>query len=225
MRPLFPLGVTVLLCTLTACAAGGSIGRDGPTSTDSLRAENVRLRAQNRALRDSLRLRRDLDTGQYYRERRTLQDRINHLSYEARLLRNGGLTIAVLPADALFATTDSLSDAGRTRLDSVARQLQHAYPTRTVRIEGHADNTPLSDALKKRFGSNWELSAARATAVLRILVDRTALAPDQFVAVGYGATHPRVSNDTAAGRRRNRRVRIAVLPLPTDYSRPFESSW
>ena len=224
MRPSLPLGVAILFCILPSCASSGPIGGNS-SSVDSLHAENVRLRAANRALQDSLRFRDDLDTGQFYRERRALQDRLNHLSYEARLLRDGGLTVAVLPADELFATTDSLSDAGRTRLDSVAQHLQRAYPNRTVRVEGHADDTPLSGPLKKRFGSNWELSAARATAVLRTLADRTALAPDQFVAVGYGATPPRVSNDTPEGRRRNRRVRIAVLPLPKDYSRPFESSW
>jgi chemotaxis protein MotB len=47
----------------------------------------------------------------------------------------------------------------------------------------------------------------------------------QFVAVGYGATDPVASNETRAGRKRNRRVRIAVLPTPRDYARPFEMSW
>ncbi len=224
MRLPLPLGVVLLLYSLAGCAGGGSLGgRTAPA--DSLRAENARLRAENRSLRDSLRLRRDLDSGRYYRERRTLQDQINRLSYEARLLRNGGLTVAVLPADSLFATADSLNDAGRARLDSVARQLQRAYPNRTVRVEGHADTTPLGGRLQDRFASNRELSCARAAAVLRTLMDRTPLAPDQFVAVGYGATRPRASNDTAAGRRRNRRVRITVLPLPKEYARPFEMSW
>ncbi len=224
MRLLFSLGVALLLCSLAGCAGGGSIG-GGTGPVDSLRTENARLHAENRALRDSLRLRRDLDTGQYYRERRTLQDQLNRLSYEARLLRDGGLTVAVLSTDSLFTTADSLSDAGRTRLDSVAHQLRRAYPNRTVRVEGHADDTPLGGRLQDRFASNWELSCARATAVLRTLTDRTPLNSDQFVAVGYGTTHPRASNDTAAGRQRNRRVRIAVLPLPKTYSRPFESSW
>ena len=224
MRLLLPLGVAALFCSLVGCAGGGSIG-SGSAPLDSLRSENARLRAENRALRDSLRFRRDLDTGQYYRERRTLQDQLNRLSYEARLLRNGGLTVAVLSVDALFAGADSLGADGRARLDSVAQQLQRTYPNRTVRVEGHADNAPLTGRLKARFGSNWELSAARATTVLRALLDRTALAPDQFVAVGYGAGRPRAANDTAAGRRRNRRVRIAVLPLPKDYARPFEMSW
>jgi chemotaxis protein MotB len=192
---------------------------------DSLRAENTRLRAQNRSLRDSLRFRHAVKTGQYYRERRTLQDRLNRLTYEARLLRNGGLTVTILPADSLFAAPDSLSQAGIERLQTVATQLQRTYPNRTVRIEGHADNTPLSDRLQERFSSNWALSCARASTVTRQLIDLTSLDRSQFVAVGYGDAHPRASNEIAAGRQRNRRIRIAVLPLPEDYSRPFEVSW
>jgi chemotaxis protein MotB len=192
---------------------------------DSLRSENARLRAQNRALRDSLQFRSDLATGQYYRERRTLRDRLNRLTYEVRLLRGGGTTVARLPADSLFAAPDSLSDAGVARLRRIARQLRTAYPNRTVRVEGHADSSPMGGQLKERFGSNWGLSCARARAVLQRLIALSDLEPGQFVAVGYGATQPRYSNDTAAGRRRNRRVRIAVLPPPNDYSRPFELSW
>lgn len=225
MRLVLPPALALLLAVMAGCAGGNVVGGGSTAPADSLRAENARLRAETRTLRDSLRFRQALDTGQYYRERRTLQDRLNRLSYEARLLRDGGLTVAVLPADALFATADSLSDAGHARLDSVARQLQRAYPNRTVRVEGHADDTPLGGRLKARFGTNWELSTARATTVLRTLIDGSSLDPDQFVAVGYGATRPLTSNDTAAGRRRNRRVRIAVLPLPKSYSRPFESSW
>jgi len=220
--PLF--GAAALTCILAGCAASGPTGSDG-SIVDSLRAENTRLRAQNRSLRDSLRFRHTVQTGQYYRERRTLQDQLNRLSYEARLLRNGGLTVALLPADSLFAAPDSLTETGTDRLRAVAKQLQRTYPNRTVRVEGHADNMPLSDQLKDRFPSNWELSCARASAVTRRLIRLTPLDRSQFVTVGYGATDPRASNDTAAGRRRNRRVRIAVLPLPEDYSRPFEVSW
>ena len=224
MRLLPPLGVALLAALLAGCTAGGSIGGSS-TVVDSLRTENARLHAQNRALRDSLQFRQDLETGQYYRERRTLQDRLNRLTYEVRLLRSGGTTVAHLPADSLFAAPDSLSNAGVNRLRRIARQLRTTYPNRTVRVEGHADSAPLGGGLKDRFGSNWGLSCARATTVTQRLIGLSDLEPGQFVALGYGATQPRYANDTAAGRRRNRRVRIAVLPPPHDYSRPFELSW
>jgi chemotaxis protein MotB len=224
MRLLLATGVAIAACVLMGCTAGGSIGGSGAV-VDSLQTTNARLRAQNRALRDSLRFRKDLETGQYYRERRTLQDRLNRLTYEVRLLRGGGMPIAQLPADSLFATPDSLSDEGVTRLQRIARQLRTTYPNRTVRVEGHADSSPLGGQLKERYGSNWGLSCARATTITRRLIGLSDLEPGQFIAVGYGSTRPRYANDTAMGRRRNRRVRITVLPLPRDYSRPFELSW
>jgi chemotaxis protein MotB len=92
-------------------------------------------------------------------------------------------------------------------------------------VEGHADSTPLSESLQERFPSNWELSSARAATVVRRLIDLTSLNSGQFAAVGYGATDPVATNNTARGRRQNRRIRIAVLPAPRDYARPFESTW
>lgn len=226
MRPFAPVLAIALPLALIGCSAVQvPAGSDAP-ALDSLRAENTRLRDRNRTLRDSLRFRDDLESGQYYRDLRTLQDRLTRLTYEVRLLRDGGLTVAVIPTDSLFAAAaDSLSAAGIERLQALARQLQSTYPDRTVRVEGHADDTPPGPALRGRYASNWALSSARATAVLQRLQALTTLDRGQFVAVGYGASRPRTSNETAAGRRRNRRVRVSVLPLPQNYSRPFEESW
>jgi chemotaxis protein MotB len=226
-RPVFLLLAALLLsgigCTPVQAPAGSS---SDEAPLDSLRAENTRLRDQNRRLRDSLRFRDDVESGQYYRDLRTLQDRLTQLTYELRMLRDGGITVAVVPADSLFATAaDSLSPAGTERLRGLARQLQSTYPNRAVRVEGHADDTPLSGALKERYSSNWTLSSARAATVVRHLTALTDLDRSQFVAVGYGASRPRASNDTAGGRWRNRRVRVAVLPQPTSYSPPTELSW
>lgn len=225
MRLLASVLAIALPLALIGCSSVQVPAGDDAPALDSLRAENTRLRDRNRTLRDSLQFRDDLESGQYYRDLRTLQDRLTRLTYEVRLLRNGGLTVAVIPTDSLFAAADSLSAAGVERLEALARQLQSTYPDRTVRVEGHADDTPLGPSLRDRYASNWTLSSARATAVLRRLRALTTLDRGQFVAVGYGASRPRASNETAAGRRRNRRVRVSVLPLPQNYSRPFEESW
>lgn len=226
MSRLFLLAPLVLAGLLAGCtAAREPVGRKA-RSPDSLRAENARLQDKNRALRDSLQLRRDIETGQYYRERRMLQDQLNRLTYEVRLLRSGGITVTTLSVDALFKSASAtLSQSGTERLHALAQQLQSTYPNRTVRVEGYTDDIPVGSSLQKTFPSNWELSTARATAVVRRLIDLTDLDRSQFVAVGYGSTRPRASNDTPRGRRRNRRVRVAVLPLPKDYSRPFETTW
>lgn len=227
MRPFLLSCVATLLLLPLGCgtAPRATTGSDA-SPLDTLRAQNARLRDRNQNLRDSLQFRKDIDTGQYYRDLRTLQDRLSRLTYEVRLLRNGGLTVMVLSVDSIFASAGTNVDStGATRLKALARQLESTYPDRTVRVEGHADNSALGDALKQRFDSNWELSAARATAVVRRLVNLTSLDRSQFVAVGYGASRPRASNATPGGRRRNRRVRVAVLPLPRDYSRPFQTTW
>jgi len=76
----------------------------------------------------------------------------------------------------------------------------------SVVVEGHTDTVPISTA---RYPSNWELSAARASAVVRFLLEQTdVLPPSRYLAVGYGEFHPREPNDTPEGRARNRRVEI-----------------
>ncbi len=82
-----------------------------------------------------------------------------------------------------------------------------------VTIEGHTDNVPISTA---QFPSNWELSAVRATTVLRLFADAGVI-PSQLTAIGYGDTRPVEANDSAEGRARNRRVSILIdslLPPP-----------
>jgi len=220
------LASLVLVPVLSAgCASSTRVGASS-APLDSLRTENTSLQARLNRIEDSLAMRRDVRTGQYFRDRRVLQDRLNRLTYEARTLRDGGHTVRVLSADSLFAGgTATLTARGKKQLRSVIGHLHAAYPARTVRVEGHTSNTPLGEALREQFASNWELSAARATTVVRHLIVNSDLAPTQFVAVGYGATDPVASNKTVRGRRRNRRVRVSVLPPPRDYSRPFETAW
>ena len=75
-------------------------------------------------------------------------------------------------------------------------------------MEGHADATPIHSG---RFPSNWELSTARATGLVRYLVARHSFPPERLSASGYGEFRPIDSNATAEGRAHNRRVDIVVL--------------
>jgi chemotaxis protein MotB len=223
MRLLRALVLAGLLCS--GCASLFPPPSE-PGRVDSLQAENAALRTQNQRLRDSLAFADDIRTGRYYRTVRTLNDQVTRLSYELVRRREGGQTVSVLPADALFEPASArLTERGRERLSAVAAQLRTTYPGRAIRVEGHSDNVPVGPDLAERYPSNWELSGARATTVVRTLVEMTELAADQFVAVAYGSTRPIASNDSERGRQRNRRVRIAVLPVPRDVTRPFETSW
>jgi chemotaxis protein MotB len=77
-----------------------------------------------------------------------------------------------------------------------------------IRIEGHTDNVPISTAA---YPSNWELSTARATSVVRLFIDKCNMSPEKVVAVGYGEHKPVADNATAEGRAKNRRIDIIVL--------------
>jgi chemotaxis protein MotB len=84
---------------------------------------------------------------------------------------------------------------------------------KSVRVEGHTDNVPIGGALKNRFPSNWELSAARATNVVRFLEDKVGMDPKRLEAAGLAQNHPVASNDTKEGRAQNRRIEIYLLPM------------
>ncbi|HSV32222.1 MAG TPA: OmpA family protein [Atribacteraceae bacterium] len=79
-----------------------------------------------------------------------------------------------------------------------------------IRIEGHTCNLPIQT---EQFPSNWELSAARAIAVLRYFVEQKGVSPEKMIAVGYGEQRPLVPNDNETSRQRNRRVEIVILRI------------
>ena len=101
----------------------------------------------------------------------------------------------------------SLSQEGLDVLDQIALVLRH-IDNRVV-IEGHTDDIPTNG---KGYATNWELSTARATQVLRWLVQGRRLPAPRFSAAGYADTHPRFANDSPEHRALNRRVEIIVLP-------------
>lgn len=93
-----------------------------------------------------------------------------------------------------------------------------------ILVEGHTDNIPIRSA---QFHSNWELSTARATVVLKYLVEHRQMPPSKIGAVGYGEFRPVASNDTEDGRRQNRRVvffaKVPSKPLAEESSQEDSS--
>jgi chemotaxis protein MotB len=78
-----------------------------------------------------------------------------------------------------------------------------------LRIEGHTDDVPIHTV---SFASNWELSTARATALVKLLIENDGFAADRLSAAGYAEFHPVADNSTPAGQQLNRRVDIVVVP-------------
>jgi len=77
-----------------------------------------------------------------------------------------------------------------------------------IRIEGHTDNQPISNSV---YPSNWELSTARASSVVRLFIDKCSISPEKIMAVGYGEYRPIADNTTVDGRGKNRRIDIILL--------------
>ena len=120
-----------------------------------------------------------------------------------------GLVVRVLDQILFDSGKAKLRPEAHAVLNKVARVLNQEAGDQPIGIEGHTDNQPI-----KRSGwkDNWELSLARARAVLTYLVKERDLAPTRVSAIGYGEYRPIASNDTPQGRRMNRRVEIVVLP-------------
>jgi chemotaxis protein MotB len=105
-------------------------------------------------------------------------------------------------------------------LDRIASIL--AIRTYKMRIEGHTDNIPIHTA---QMASNWELSTARSTELVRILIQDHGFAPERLSAAGYAQYHPVASNLTPQGRAQNRRVDIVILrelSPPTSDQMPYK---
>jgi chemotaxis protein MotB len=116
------------------------------------------------------------------------------------------LTVEV--AEQLFFDSGraALKEQGKDVLKRVGDALK-GYEDKVIRVVGHTDNVPISTA---QFPSNWELSVARATTVVRFL-QSAGIQPERLVASGRGEFSPIAANDDADGRRKNRRIEITLL--------------
>jgi chemotaxis protein MotB len=102
-----------------------------------------------------------------------------------------------------------LKPAGESLLSIVGGVLQrHVGSFTQIQVEGHTDNIPINTG---RFASNWELSSARATSVVRFLQDSAAIEARRLSATGYAEYHPVDVADTVEGRARNRRIELLVV--------------
>jgi chemotaxis protein MotB len=99
---------------------------------------------------------------------------------------------------------------GYQTLDQLVELLKGSQADQLIRVEGHADNMEIGPSLKSQYPTNWDLSKARATGVLRYLVEKGGIDSARISSIGYGATKPLMSNATEAGRSRNRRVDVVL---------------
>jgi chemotaxis protein MotB len=140
---------------------------------------------------------------------------------KVRVTQNSRGVSVEINASVLFDPGDAnLTSESREALSSIAVLLKD--DPHAVQVEGHTDTTPIRNAL---FASNWELSAVRASSVVRLFID-SGVAANRMSAVGHSSNIPVASNDTPEGKARNRRVNVTILsalpdtPVVTDIAAP-----
>jgi chemotaxis protein MotB len=148
------------------------------------------------------------------RERNQIYEEV--LSRFRSLIDAGRLSVSIvrgrmvinLPQDILFASGSAdLGAQGRETLAEIASVLSE-FDDRKFQVEGHTDDDPISTA---QFPSNWELSAGRALSVVKLLVDR-GVSPELVSGAAFGEFQAVATNETAEGKRLNRRIEIVMLP-------------
>jgi chemotaxis protein MotB len=117
-----------------------------------------------------------------------------------------GLVVSLREFGFFDSGSATIKPEGLPALDRIASIL--AIRTCKLRIEGHTDNIPIHTA---QMASNWELSTARATELVRVLIVGHRFLPERLSAAGYAEYHPIASNLTAQGRAQNRRVDLVIL--------------
>lgn len=167
--------------------------------TESARKYTETLKAREENLREKLKTEvsaREVEISRL-RDQLTVRvlDRILFKSGRADILPEGKKVLDKLVA--VVATTDDM-----------------------IRVEGHTDTVPIGQKLKERYFSNWELSAARASSVVRYFEVGHSIAPTRMEAVGFSKFHPVALGDTPDDLQRNRRVEIVLtsprIPAPAD---------
>ena len=141
---------------------------------------------------------------------RSLQDEISKGNITIQQVRDR-LTINMVDRVLFDSGQAQVKPAGIKVLKQVGDVLGK-ITDKQIRIEGHTDNVPISSKLQERFKTNWELSASRATTVVRYLIDQGGVDRQYLSAVGYADTQPLASNDSEEGRSSNRRIEIVLYP-------------
>ena len=129
-----------------------------------------------------------------------------------RIEREGRELRILLPEEILFASGEAeIRPAGEKVLDRLGPHLQ-TMTYGQIFVEGHTDDQAISGELQVRYPTNWELSSARATHVVRRFVANNGILPTRLTAQGLADTRPRAGNDTPDGRAQNRRIEIRLTP-------------
>lgn len=195
----------LLIVTVAAALSGCGVNFYAGRPTDVRRIQELSTEL------DRLRQQKEREAQQLREAKSLLEQRLQREIADQQVkleMAERGLVITFV-AEVLFDSGKAtLRSEAHRALDTVAQVIQQKVSDRDIGVEGHTDNEPIKHSGWK---SNWELSTARATSVIHFF-EAQGLNPRQLSAIGYGEHRPVVSNDSAEGRQKNRRVEIVILP-------------
>jgi chemotaxis protein MotB len=188
-------------------------------------AIEARLQGMERLKREleQVRLAREVQEKQLAKVKREVQTVGEEIERITKALENkfGQSLVVTQHQDRLVLTLlgQVLFESGKADLTPLGLQIMKevgqvlaTLPEKYIQVEGHTDDNPIYGQLQQQYPTNWELSTARATTVLRYLIEQTKMSPQDFGATGYADTRPVTTNETEEGRAQNRRVEIVLYP-------------
>ena len=188
----------------------------GCGQTKKLRQENQQLNEtisglqQENADLSSKASRYESEVNRLENSRRDLEAKLKGTGATVRI-KNGTVSV-LLPGAVLFDSGQTtLRPQSKATLKKIAGILKTSAAGEIVRIEGHTDNDPVLRQ-KDKYKTNWELSAARAAAVLHYMVEECGVSPTRVYIAGFGQYQPLADNKSKTGKAKNRRVEFVIVP-------------
>ncbi|CAM3503149.1 flagellar motor protein MotB [Paenibacillus lupini] len=132
----------------------------------------------------------------------------NGLSSDLETKLNQSQLMITISDNALFASGSDALRSDSIELAAAISKMLEPYTGYEIIVSGHTDNQPIRT---QSFKSNWDLSSSRAIRFMDVLLKNNKLKPERFSAIGYGEYRPVASNDTTAGRAKNRRVEVSII--------------
>lgn len=180
-----------------------------------LEAERTQLAGERAQLAEEARLKAEA-LAAMQRTHDELQQRLQDEVARGSVLisqQHGELVVDLIDQIVFDSGEAELNDKGKAVLRKVGETLAK-LPDKVIQVSGHTDGFKISGKLARQFPTNWELSTARATNVVRYLQDEIEVPGDRLVAAGLAEFRPIAGNATKAGRSRNRRIEVRLLPMP-----------
>jgi chemotaxis protein MotB len=185
---------------------------------DLLKEENKALEEKNAALQSETQALERQRKEEMEEMRGTYENLLEDMKGE---IEKGEITITQLRGKLKVNMLDEiLFDSGKTTIKPQGLEVLKRVGSilldvkdKAISIEGHTDDVPIGAELSKKYSTNWELSAVRATTVARYLQEKVGIDPGLLSAIGYGEYQPVTSNESEEGRAKNRRIEIVLVPM------------